>query len=59
KDALKSDALVQADKARAEAARSAAHVQQSADNLKTQVGKDGKFGLRPEGSNLHVRHYGQ
>jgi hypothetical protein len=58
KDALHKHAAVQADRARSEAARSAAHVQQSADNLKTQVGKDGKFGLRPEGSNLHVRHYG-
>ena len=45
---------------RAEAAKkSADNIDESVTGLKSQVSKDGKFGLQPQGSNLHVRNYGK
>ena len=55
-----------AEEAKKRAALHAASSQKSADNinesvegLKSQVSKDGKFGLQPTGTNLHVRNYGK
>jgi hypothetical protein len=44
---------------KAVAAKRAAGVNASVEGLKSQVSKDGKFGLQPKGSNLHVRQYGK
>jgi hypothetical protein len=42
----------------AAASKSAQNVQDSIEGLKSQVGADGKYGLKPKGSNLYVRQYG-
>ncbi|HEY9712413.1 MAG TPA: hypothetical protein V6C72_03025, partial [Chroococcales cyanobacterium] len=34
-------------------------INESVEGLHSQVGKDGQFGVRPQSSNLHVRHYGK
>jgi hypothetical protein len=34
-------------------------INDTVEGLKSQVGKDGKFGLQPKGSNLNVRNYGK
>lgn len=59
KDKIKADAQKKAAGQRAAAQRSADSVEQSVEGLKSQVGKDGQFGLQPKGSNLHVRNYGK
>jgi hypothetical protein len=43
----------------AAAKKSVENINQSVDGLKSQVSKDGKFGLKPQGSNLNVRNYGK
>jgi hypothetical protein len=43
----------------AAAKKNADNINQSVEGLKSQVSKDGKFGLQPEGSSLHVRNYGK
>jgi hypothetical protein len=42
----------------AAAKKAADSVNQSAVGLKSQTSRDGRFGLKPQTSNLHVRHYG-
>lgn len=58
---LRNDAVVQGMRARAEATRKAAHVAQSAANLKSlmmQPSRPGNAKLRALGTNLYVRYYG-
>ncbi|HEY9791351.1 MAG TPA: hypothetical protein V6D22_13190 [Candidatus Obscuribacterales bacterium] len=43
----------------AAAKKNADNINESAEGLKSQVSKDGKFGLQPKGSSLHVRNYGK
>jgi tetratricopeptide (TPR) repeat protein len=58
---LRNDAVVQGMRARVEATRKAAHVAQSAANLKAlmmQPSRPGDAKLRALGTNLYVRYYG-
>jgi hypothetical protein len=43
----------------AAARKQAEGVKASVEGLKSQVSKDGKYGLKQKNSNLYVRHYGQ
>lgn len=43
----------------AAAAKSAQNIRDSVDGLKSQVSKNGQYGLKVEGTNLHVRNYGK
>lgn len=53
------DARADAVKRQESAKKSAEDVKTTVDGLKSQVSKDGKYGLKPHESNLFVRTYGK
>jgi hypothetical protein len=59
KEKIAKTALEKAAKQQAAAKKSVENIQQSVEGLKSQVAKDGKFGLKPTGDSLHVRQYGK
>lgn len=59
KAAIAGEAAANAAKRQAAAKKSAEDVKSTVEGLKSQVSKDGKYGLKPQGSNLYVRNYGQ
>lgn len=59
KDKIAKQAREKAEQQLNAAKKSAQSINQTVEGLKSQVSKDGKFGLQPKESNLHIRTYGK
>ncbi len=59
KQRIAKEALKRAAEKDAQAKKGADSIVETVQGLKSQVGKDGKFGLQPKGSSLNVRNYGK